>query len=629
MSLLDQIASPADLKQLSDQELEMLCGELRQFIIETLNISGGHFAANLGTVELTVALHSVYDTPHDRLIWDVGHQAYAHKVLTGRKQQLQNIRKKGGIAGFPTRSESVYDAFGVGHSSTSISAALGMACAARLHQEPRCAVAIIGDGALTAGLAYEALNHAGDLKANMLVVLNDNDMSISHNVGGMSKYLTRLLSSKFYTGIRKSSKKVLEKIPPMLELAKRTEEHMKGMMSPGTLFEELGFNYLGPIDGHDLPTLLATLRNVKVMEGPQFLHVVTVKGKGIPEAEQDPIAYHAVSPGYLDQLLKNRSQSEPAESVSPKVASPTYSQIFGDWLCQMAEKQPELVAITPAMCEGSGMVEFSQRFKDRYFDVAIAEQHAVTLAAGMACDGLKPVVAIYSTFLQRAYDQLIHDVALQNLPILFSLDRAGFAGADGPTHSGSFDLSYLRCIPNMLIMTPSDENECWHLLNTGYYHQGPSVVRYPRGTGPGAAITKDFTAYPLGSSEIKRHGKNIAILSFGTVLPYALTAAEQCDATVVDMRFVKPLDGDRIQQITRDHATILTLEENATMGGAGSAVNEYLAQKAILPKKLINLGIPDRYFAQGSQQQQQQAAGLDAAGILKILEAVSPSMSDL
>lgn len=622
MSLLDEVSYPADLKNLTDAQLEIVAAELRQFIIETLNVSGGHFGANLGTVELAVALHAVFDTPNDRIVWDVGHQAYAHKVLTGRKQRLKTIRQQGGISGFPSRSESVYDAFGVGHSSTSISAALGMACAAKLNQDDRKTIAVIGDGALTAGMAYEALNHAGDLKANMLVILNDNDMSISHNVGAMSKYLTRLLSSKFYTGIKKSSKKMLGIIPPMLELAKRTEEHMKGMVAPGTLFEELGFNYLGPIDGHDLPTLLATLRNLKDMEGPQFLHIVTVKGKGLAEAEQDPIAYHFVNPGYLDKL-RNADATNVAPVVVPaKPSRPTYSQIFGEWLCHMAEKEPKLVAITPAMREGSGMVEFSEKFPERYFDVAIAEQHAVTLAAGMACDGLKPVVAIYSTFLQRAYDQLIHDVAIQNLPVLFALDRAGFVGADGVTHAGNFDLSYLRCIPNMLIMVPSDENECWHLLNTGFYHDGPAAVRYPRGTGMGAIIDKDFTTYSIGQAEIKRHGQEVAILSFGTVLPQALAAAEQCNATVVDMRFVKPLDIDMINQILKSHTKIITLEENAIMGGAGSAVNEYLAEQNKLPQKLLNIGIPDRFFDHGTQQQQQELAEMDVANLVNKIKSL-------
>lgn len=617
MSLLDQVCFPEDLKKCSDHELETLSQELRQFIIESMNISGGHFAANLGTVELAVALHAVYDTPHDRLIWDVGHQAYAHKILTGRKNQFSTIRTQGGLSGFPTREESIYDAFGVAHSSTSISAGLGMALAASLQGETRQVVAVIGDGALTAGMAYEALNHAGDLKANMLVILNDNDMSISHNVGAMSQYLTRLLSSKFYTGIKKSSKKVLEKIPPIFELAKRTEEHMKGMVSPGTLFEELGFNYLGPIDGHHLPTLLTTLRNVKTMQGPQFLHVVTVKGKGLAEAEADPIAYHAVSPGFLDKLRQKPERS----SSTKKNSAQTYSQLFGNWLCYTAKEHAHLVAITPAMCEGSGMVEFSKQFPDRYFDVAIAEQHAVTLAAGIACSGLKPVVAIYSTFLQRAYDQLIHDVALQNLPVLFALDRAGFAGADGPTHAGTFDLSYLRCIPNMLVMTPADENECWHLLNTGFDYNGPAAVRYPRGTGPGVHVMQDNTTYPIGKATIKRRGNHIALFSFGTVLPQALQAAEQCDATVVDMRFVKPLDTEMIDALIKTHTKIVTVEENVLMGGAGSAVNEYLANSKQLPKQLLNLAIPDCYFAHATQAQQQQAAGLDAESILrKILE---------
>ena len=624
MSLLNQITKPADLKHLTDEQLEVLAAELRQYILDSLNVCGGHFGANLGTVELAVALHSVLNTPEDRLVWDVGHQAYAHKILTGRKAGITGIRQQGGLSGFPNRAESEYDTFGAGHSSTSISAALGMACASKLQNKNRYVVAVIGDGALTAGMAYEALNHAGDLNANLLVILNDNDMSISHNVGAMSKYLTRLLSSKFYTGIRKSSKKVLEHIPPMLELAKRTDEHMKGMVGPGTLFEELGFNYLGPIDGHDLPTLLSTLRNLQTMEGPQFLHIVTVKGKGLPEAEADPITYHYVNPGYLDKLMAAREAPPVAKSKNfanalkdaPK-SKPTYSQIFGDWLCTMAAHDPNLVGITPAMREGSGMVEFSERFPDRYFDVAIAEQHAVTLAAGMACDGLKPVVAIYSTFLQRAYDQLIHDVAIQNLPVMFALDRAGLVGNDGVTHMGTFDLSYLRCIPNLVIITPSDENECWHLLNTGFYYPGPSAVRYPRGAGMGADIVKDFSAFPLGKGVIKRQGKKIAILNFGTVLPQSLTVAEACNATVADMRFVKPLDTHLIDQLLADHDVIVTIEENAIAGGAGSAVNEYLALKNSLPKKLFNFGIPDYFIDHASQAQQQMEAGLDVKSILE------------
>ena len=616
MSLLSEINSPADLKVLKDAELLQVSQELREFIIQALNESGGHFGANLGTVELAVALHAVFDTPDDRVIWDVGHQAYPHKVLTGRREQLTTIRQKGGLSGFPSRFESPYDAFGVAHSSTSISAALGMSCAAKLLGQKRHAIAVIGDGALTAGMAYEALNHAGDLKADMLVILNDNDMSISHNVGAMSKYLTRLLSSKFYTGIKNSGKKVLGKIPPMLELAKRTEEHMKGMVAPGTLFEELGFNYLGPIDGHDLPMLLSTLRNIKHMPGPQFLHVVTVKGKGFAPAEADPIKYHFVNPGYLQDLERD---SENKPTSVPKL---TYSQVFGAWLCFMADADPHLVAITPAMREGSGMVEYSERFPDRYFDVAIAEQHALTLAAGMACDGLKPVVAIYSTFLQRAYDQLIHDICLQDLNVLLALDRAGFVGADGATHAGSFDLSYLRCIPNMLIMAPSDENECWHMLNTGFVHQGPAAVRFPRGQGTGALITQDASVYPLGTAKQVRMGKKIAILAFGTLVKEALLAAETLDATVIDMRFIKPLDTGMIDRIAKEHDILVTLEENALMGGAGSSVNEYLAQANLQPRHLINLGIPDRFIEHATQAQMLAESQLDAAGIIKKINAL-------
>lgn len=605
MSLLESVEHPADLKHFTDTQLATLAHELRDYMIQQLNISGGHFGANLGTVELTVALHAVFDTPHDRVIWDVGHQAYPHKILTGRRDQLHTIRQRGGLSGFPRRCESPYDAFGVAHSSTSISAALGMACASQLAQESRHHIAIIGDGALTAGMAYEALNHAGDLKANMLVILNDNDMSISHNVGAMSNYLTRLLSSKFYTGIKNSGKKVLGKIPPMLELAKRTEEHMKGMVAPGTLFEELGFNYLGPIDGHDMSTLLATLRNVRNMPGPQFLHVVTVKGKGYTPAEADPIKYHFVNPGYLDEA--------PVSHTTPK---PTYSQIFGDWLCATATLDPQLVGITPAMREGSGMVEYSERFPERYFDVAIAEQHAVTLAAGMACDGLKPVVAIYSTFLQRAYDQLIHDVCLQDLKVLFALDRAGFVGADGATHAGSYDLSYLRCIPNLIIMAPADENECWHLLNTGFAHNGAAVVRFPRGTGPGVPIERDSNVYPLGRGEIRRTGKKVAILAFGSMLQAALQAAEPLDATVANMRFIKPLDTDLLAQLAQDHDILVTIEENALMGGAGSAVNEACCKAGLRLKHVLNLGMPDAFIDHATPQQQLHECGLDAAGIV-------------
>ncbi len=610
MSLLSQIASPVDLKSLTDAQLADVCSELRAFIIQTLNVSGGHFGANLGTVELTVALHAVFESPKDHLVWDVGHQAYSHKVLTGRRKQLPTIRQKNGLSGFPKRSESCHDAFGVGHSSTSISAALGMSCAAKLQHLNNHCIAIIGDGALTAGMAYEALNHAGDLKANMLVILNDNDMSISHNVGAMSKYLTRLLLSKFYTGIKNSSKKVLKVIPPMLELAKRTEEHMKGMIAPGTLFEELGFNYLGPIDGHDLPTLLVTLRNIKRMSGPQFLHVVTVKGKGFKPAEADPIKYHFVNPGYLQAL----------EANIPTPAPLTYSHIFGDWLCFMAKREPLLVAITPAMREGSGMVQYSKEFPERYFDVAIAEQHALTLAAGMACDGLKPVVAIYSTFLQRAYDQLIHDICLQNLPVLLALDRAGLVGADGATHAGSFDLSFLRCIPNMAILAPSDENECWHLLNTGFAHQGPVAIRYPRGSGNGAIIDKNSETYPFGKALIKHSGTTIAILAFGSMVSVSVTAGFELNATVIDMRFIKPLDTPLIDTLLKDHDHFVTIEENAIMGGAGSAVNEYLASIGA-GKKILNLGLSDQFIDHATPAQQLSAEGLDKEGILTRIKA--------
>lgn len=608
--LLFTIDTPEQLRRLPETDLLPLAVELRHFMLQSMNISGGHFAAGLGTVELSIALHYIFQTPHDRLIWDVGHQAYPHKILTGRRDALKNIRTKEGIAGFPRRCESPYDAFGVGHSSTSISAALGMAIAAEQQNIDRKVAAIIGDGAMTAGMAFEALNHAGDIRANLLVVLNDNDMSISDNVGGLSNYLARVLSSKLYTTMRQGSKKVLSAIPPMWELARRTEEHMKGMVIPGTLFEELGFNYIGPIDGHDLPVLIKTLRNIRELPGPQFLHVVTRKGKGYAPAEADPITYHFVAPGYLD------AKSTPTGTSTSK---PTYSQIFGDWLCDMAALDSRLIGITPAMREGSGMVRFSQEFPTRYFDVGIAEQHSVTVAAGLACDGLKPVVAIYSTFLQRAYDQLIHDVALQNLPVLFALDRAGLVGADGPTHAGSFDLSYLRCIPNMVVMAPADENECRQMLYTGFLLDGPAAVRYPRGTGPGVTIASAMTALPVGKGEIRRHGERVAILSFGSLLPAALMAGEVLNATVINMRFVKPLDTALIDSLVEQHEWLVTLEENAVMGGAGSAVNEYLTAQG-KPVRVLNLGLPDEFLDHGVPQDMLAACGLDSEGIVRAIK---------
>jgi 1-deoxy-D-xylulose-5-phosphate synthase len=603
--LLESIDTPADLRRLPQSKLVELAAELRQFLIQSVSTRGGHFAAGLGTVELTIALHYVYNTPHDRLVWDVGHQAYPHKVLTGRRNQLHTIKQAEGLAPFPARTESEYDTFGVGHSSTSISAALGMAIAASKRGEDRRAVAIIGDGALTAGMAFEALNHAGSSPDDLLIILNDNDMSISDNVGALSNYLARALSGRMYSHLRDSGKKVLRKMPTVWELARRSEEHLKGMVLPGTLFEEMGFNYIGPVDGHDVKALIATLNNVKKLKGPQFLHVVTRKGKGYAPAEADPIKWHG--PGPFD----------PASGKIFKEAStgPTYSQIFGQWLCDMAERDSNIIAITPAMREGSGLVEFSKRFPDRYFDVAIAEQHAVTFAAGLACEGFKPIVAIYSTFLQRAYDQLIHDVALQNLPVVFALDRAGLVGSDGATHQGSYDVSFLRCIPNMVIMVPADENECRQMLFTGTTLASPSAVRYPRGTGPGVALVADMAALPVGRAQIRRDGRaGLAILVFGTLLESARKIAERLDATLVNMRFVKPLDVATVISIAGRHRAIVTIEENAVMGGAGSAVGEALAAAGVqIP--LLQLGIPDQFIEHGSRDTCLAAAGLDLAGL--------------
>jgi len=603
--LLDRAETPDGLRRLGEAELEALADELRLELLYSVGQTGGHFGAGLGVIELTIALHYVFDTPDDRLVWDVGHQAYPHKILTGRRQRMNTLRQKDGVAAFPRRSESEYDTFGVGHSSTSISAALGMAIAARLQGSDRKSIAVIGDGALTAGMAFEALNHAPEVAADMLVILNDNDMSISRNVGGLSNYLAKILSSRTYTSMREGSKKVLSRLPGAWEIARRTEEYAKGMLVPGTLFEELGWNYIGPIDGHDLPTLIATLRNMRDLKGPQFLHVVTKKGKGFAPAEVDPIGYHAITK--LDPI------DAPANAPK-KVSGPKYSGVFGQWICDMAEADSRLVGITPAMKEGSDMVEFSERFPERYFDVAIAEQHAVTLAAGMACEGTKPVVAIYSTFLQRGYDQLIHDVAVQNLDVLFAIDRAGLVGEDGPTHAGSFDLSYLRCIPGIVVMTPSDENELRMMLSTGYQHPGPAAVRYPRGTGPNAVIDSGLAPVEIGKGVVRRNGQGVAILVFGVQLADALKVAEKLDATVIDMRFVKPIDEELIRDAAANHELLVTLEENAIMGGAGAAVSEFLARENIL-KSVLHLGLPDAYVEHAKPAQMLAECGLDEAGI--------------
>lgn len=605
--LLDRLDDTEALRALDESQLPELADELRSFLLWSVSQTGGHFGAGLGVIELTIALHYVYHTPDDRLLWDVGHQAYPHKILTGRREQMASLRQKDGLAAFPRRSESPYDTFGVGHSSTSISAGLGMAIAAGLQGLDRRTVAVIGDGALTAGMAFEALNHASDVEANMLVVLNDNDMSISRNVGGLSNYLAKILSSRTYSHMREGSKKVLSKIPPAWELARKTEEHAKGMLVPGTLFEELGWNYIGPIDGHDLPTLVRTLKNMRELKGPQFLHVITKKGKGFSPAEADPIGYHAIT------------KLEP-KAPSNGASKPKFSNIFGQWLCDMAEQDERLIGITPAMKEGSDLIAFAERFPKRYFDVAIAEQHAVTLAAGMACEGAKPVVAIYSTFLQRGYDQLIHDVAVQNLDVLFAIDRAGLVGEDGPTHAGSFDLSYLRCLPNMLIMAPADENETRQMLTTGFLHEGPAAVRYPRGTGPGVPIDPALEPLPIGKGAITRPGEQVAILCFGTLHQQALKAAEALNATVANMRFVKPLDTQLIAELSASHQLLVTVEENAVMGGAGSAVNEWLLAEGIsLP--VLNLGLPDIYVEHAKPAEMLAECGLDAAGIEAAIRA--------
>lgn len=627
--LLDSIDIPSDLRKLESDQLVTLANELRSYLLYSVGQSGGHFGAGLGTVELTIALHYVLNTPHDRLVWDVGHQAYPHKILTGRREAMLTIRQSQGLAAFPNRSESEYDTFGVGHSSTSISAALGMALAAQLNNEQREVVAIIGDGAMTAGMAFEALNHCAHVGANMMVVLNDNNMSISHNVGGLATYFSKIWSSRFYNAIRDGGKKVLRSVPSAATFARKTEEHLKAMVAPGIVFEELGFNYIGPIDGHDLPLLIQTLENLTYIDGPVLLHTITRKGKGFRPAEADPVGYHALNK--IEPKSGSNSTSQNTSQATKPQSAPTkpklkYQQVFGDWLCDMAAQDNKLVAITPAMCEGSGMVEFAERYPDRFHDVAIAEQHAVTLAAGLACEGLKPVVAIYSTFLQRAYDQLIHDVALQDLDVLFGIDRAGLVGEDGPTHAGSFDLTYLRCIPNMLVMTPSDENETRQLLYTGFIHCGPAAVRYPRGKGPGHKIDATMTPLPIGKGIIKRTGKDIAILNFGTLLPAALHAADTLNATVADMRFVKPLDTELIDQLANQHKLLVTLEENSIHGGAGAAVSEYLSSSnQLLP--VLHLGLPDRFVEHGTHQQQLTDVGLDAGSIEKTirvrLEAIS------
>ncbi len=598
--LLDKIDFPEQLRELPESSLKEVADEVRNFLVNSVSSSGGHFASGLGSVELTVALHYLYDTPHDRIVWDVGHQAYPHKILTGRKKKLETIRKSGGLAPFPKREESDYDTFGVGHSSTSISAALGMAIASKLEKIDRHCVAVIGDGAMTAGLAFEALNHAGDLEADMLVILNDNDMSISPNVGALSNRFAQILSGKIYTSLREGSKKVLKQMPSAWEAVRRTEEHVKGLVVPGTLFEEFGFNYIGPIDGHDIPTLLATLKNLKKLKGPQFLHVITKKGKGYKLAEQDPVKYHGVSSFDPDQGIES----------TEKKGGPTYSQIFGEWLCDMAASDTRLVALTPAMREGSGLVKFEQLYPERYFDVAIAEQHCVNVAAGMACEGLKPVVAIYSTFLQRAFDQLVHDVVNQSLPVLFAVDRAGVVGADGPTHNGSYDVSFIRCLPNIVIMAPSDENECRQMLHTGFRLDKPAVVRYPRGVGPGADIKKDMTVLPIGESRTIIEGKSIAILSFGPVLEIAKGVASEMNATLIDMRFIKPLDEKKLIQIGNNHDVIFTIEESVVEGGAGSAVNEFLLGEGVAVH-IFNYGLPDKLLAHGSREDMLVEAGLD------------------
>ncbi|HXZ54426.1 MAG TPA: 1-deoxy-D-xylulose-5-phosphate synthase [Burkholderiales bacterium] len=591
--------------------LGRLAVELRAFLLESVSQTGGHLSSNLGTVELTIALHHVFNTPHDRIVWDVGHQTYPHKILTGRREAMSRLRMTGGISGFPRRSESEYDTFGTAHSSTSVSAALGMAQAAKLKAEKRHVIAVIGDGAMSAGMAFEALNNAGVMDTDLLVILNDNDMSISPAVGALNRYFARLMSGRFYAAARKAGERVLAGMPPLWHLAKKVEEHAKGLVVPSTLFEEFGFNYVGPIDGHDLDSLIPTLKNIKELKGPQFLHVVTKKGQGYKLAEADPVLYHG--PGKFD----------PAQGIVKKAGGgkPTYTQIFGEWLCDMARLDSRLIGITPAMREGSGLVRFAEEFPDRYFDVGIAEQHAVTFAAGLACEGMRPVLAIYSTFLQRGYDQLIHDVCIQNLPIVFALDRAGLVGGDGATHNGAFDLTYLRCVPNMVVMAPSDENECRQMLYTAFCLGQPAAVRYPRGSGPGAAVSKEMQALPVGKGVVRRRGSGgVAILAFGTLLKPALDAAEELDATVADMRFVKPVDADLAAELAGAHRLLVTVEENAVSGGAGGAVAEALAERAIVAP-LLHLGLPDRFVDHGDQVQLLASVGLDRSGIVAAIRA--------
>ena len=609
--LLDSINSPAQLRALSEDQLPTLAFELRQYLLFSVGKTGGHFGAGLGVVELTIALHYVFDTPSDRLVWDVGHQAYPHKILTGRRKEMLTLRQKEGLCAFPNRDESEYDTFGVGHSSTSISAALGMALGSEQQGLLNKHVAIIGDGAMTGGMAFEAMQHAGHLKTNMLIILNDNNMSISESVGGLSNYFSRIWASRRYNALREGGKKVLESMPTAMEIARRTEEHMKGMVSPGTLFEEMGFNYIGPIDGHDIEKLTLYLAKIKDLPGPRILHISTQKGRGFIPAEQDPIGYHAL--GKIDPKPVVKT-AEPKQAPRPK-----YSDIFGQFLCDIAEGDKRLLGITPAMREGSGMVEFSKRFPKQYQDVAIAEQHAVTLAAGAACEGLKPIVAIYSTFLQRGYDQLIHDVALQNLDVLFGIDRAGLVGEDGPTHAGAYDLSFLRCIPNMIIMAPSNENECRQMLFTGYQYNGPAAVRYPRGTGPGTPIDQAMTELPMGKSIALRQGTGIAILAFGPMVEAARLAANNLNATLIDMRFIKPIDEEAIIQATSNHSLLVTIEENAIMGGAGSAVNEVLAREGIT-LQILNLGLPDEFVEHGKPAEMLEECGLTETGIQKSIE---------
>ena len=609
-SLLETINSPADLRRLERKQLPQLATELRAFLIDSVSQTGGHLSSNLGTVELTIALHAVFNTPEDRLVWDVGHQCYAHKILTGRRAGMSHLRMHGGVSGFPKRSESPYDTFGVGHSLTSISAALGMALAAKHKGEARKAIAIIGDGAMSAGMAFEAMNNAGVADADMLVILNDNEMSISPPVGALNNILTRLMSGKTFNAAREGARHMLELAPPLLELARRAEEHVKGMIAPGTLFEEFGFHYFGPIDGHDLDVLIPTLENLKKLKGPKFLHVITKKGQGYKLAEADPILYHGVA------------KFAPGEGIKAG-KSPgklTYTQVFGDWLCDMAKADGRLIGITPAMREGSGLVRFAEAFPDRYYDVGIAEQHAVTFAAGLACEGLKPVVAIYSTFLQRAYDQLIHDVALQNLPVVFAVDRGGLVGADGPTHHGTFDLSFVTCIPNMVVMTPADEAECRAMLSTAYALDCPSMVRYPRGGGSGSVPAMTLDTLPLGKGEIRRHGKGVALLAFGSLLAPALAAGDELDATVANMRFVKPIDAELIVQLAGNHSLLVSIEENAVIGGAGSEIERVLAERGIrMP--LLRLGLPDRFIDHGEQGQLLAELGLDKDGIVRAVRA--------